>query len=152
MQLIAGVGVGLGFQPLLIAFQSCVKQDDMAAATALFGFVRSIATSVSIVVGGVVLQNRMQSHQKYLRLALPSDVSQMFSGDAATANVQFIKTLTTAQSAMVRVAYGNSLSDMWILYCSFAAVGLLISLLIVRVDLSTEHVETRTGIEKPEMS
>jgi hypothetical protein len=50
MEICAGLGVGLVFQPPLIALQFLVKSDDIATATALFGFIRSLSTSVSIVI------------------------------------------------------------------------------------------------------
>jgi MFS family permease len=150
IEIVAGLGVGLVFQPALIAFQSLVEQNDIATATALFGFVRSLSTAVSVVVGGVVFQNRMQAQYEHLLSVLPSNVAQMFSADVAAANVPLIGTLTAAQSTVVKESYARSLSSMWIMYCSTAALGLLISMLISREQLSTEHVETRTGLDKPE--
>lgn len=150
LEIVAGLGVGLMFQPVLIAFQSLVGQDDMAAATALFGFVRSLSTAVSVVLGGIIFQNQMQAHYEHLQLVLPPDISQMFSGGAAAANVQLIGNLTAKQSTLVRDSYARSLSSMWIMYCSVAALGLIISGFISRETLSTQHVEAKTGLDKPE--
>jgi hypothetical protein len=36
---------------------------------------------------------------------------------------------------------------MWILYASMAGIGLLISILISRQQLSIEHVEVKTGLK-----
>jgi MFS family permease len=152
LEIFAGLGVGFVFQPLLIAFQSSVSQDEMAAATALYGFVRSLSTSVSIVLGGVIFQNQMQAHYEHLRSVLPSNIAQKFSGDAAAANVRLIRTLTAAQSRVVKSSYAKSLSAMWILYCSIAALGLVMSMFITKEKLSTEHIETKTGLEKSEAS
>jgi hypothetical protein len=54
VEIVAGLGVGLVFQPLLTALKFLVKSDDIATATALFGFIRSLSTSVSVVIGGVI--------------------------------------------------------------------------------------------------
>jgi len=147
-QIVAGVGVGLVFQPPLIALQSLVAHEDIAAATALLGFVRSLSTAVSVVIGGVIFQNQMQAHYKGLLLILPSDVAQKFSGHAAAANVKFIATLTGVEKITVQKAYAESLSTMWILYTSIAGLGLVLSVFITRQHLAIEHVETRTGLEK----
>src|SRR5437588_10756650 len=56
-QMIAGVGVGPNFQSPLIALQNHVARHDIAVATGTFGFVRQLATSMSVVLGGVVFQN-----------------------------------------------------------------------------------------------
>lgn len=57
IEAIAASGVGMIPQASLIAYQSIVLPSDVAMATALFGFVRSLSTSISVVVGGVVFQN-----------------------------------------------------------------------------------------------
>ena len=148
LQIIAGLGVGLVFQPPIIALQSLVEHDDVAAATALLGFVRSLSTAISVVVGGVVFQNQMQAHSTELLMILPEDIAQKFSGSTAAANVKLIGTLVGMEKTVVQKSFAESLSSMWVLYVSVAALGLIISTLISRQELATEHVETRTGLEK----
>jgi len=147
-QIVAGVGVGVVFQPPLIAIQSLVAHEDVAAATAPFGFVRSLSTAVSIVIGGVVFRNQMQAYYKELLLILPGDVAQIFSGHMAAANVKLIATLTGVEKLAAQKSYADSLSTMWILYASIAALGLVLSVLITKQHLAIDHVETRTGLEK----
>lgn len=147
-QIIAGVGIGMVFQPPLIALQSLVPHEDVAAATALFGFIRSFSTAVSVVVGGAIFQNQMQAHYQRLLLIVPSDVAQSFSGHEAAANVNLISTLTGLEKLAVQKSYAESLSTMWILYSSMAGLGLVLSVFITKQHLATEHVETRTGLKK----
>lgn len=61
IEAVAGLGVGLNFQSPWITLQSHDDPSDFATATATFGFTRNIATSVSVAIGGVVLQNPTQS-------------------------------------------------------------------------------------------
>lgn len=70
IEIVAAMGVGTVFQAPLIAYQTALDPADMAKATALFGFVRSLSTSISIVVGGVVFQNTFASHGHELSTAL----------------------------------------------------------------------------------
>lgn len=146
-QIVAGIGIGLVFQAPMIAIQSLVANEDVATATALLGFVRSFSTAVSVVIGGVVFQNQMQEHYEELRLLLPADIVQKFSGDAATANVKLIATLNGVEKIAVQRLYAESLSTMWILYTSIAGLGLVLSIFVTKQHLATEHVETRTGLE-----
>ncbi|KAH0008378.1 DNA repair protein RAD50, partial [Aureobasidium melanogenum] len=60
-QIIAGIGIGPNFQAPLIALQTGVQPRDIATATATFGFVRQIFTSISVVIGQTVYQNQMNS-------------------------------------------------------------------------------------------
>ena len=147
---VAGIGAGLLFEPPMIALQAAVKQDDVATATATFGFVRNLATSMSIVIGGVVIQNSMAMRKSALMLAglSPSLLTDFTGGDAA-ANVEIIKTIPDAgQRAAVTEAFAYSLRNMWILMTAVAAAGLLVSVFVARTHLSSEHVETKTGIQE----
>ncbi|GFF40534.1 uncharacterized MFS-type transporter C1399.02 [Aspergillus udagawae] len=135
LELLGGLGVGLVFQPPLIALQSY----------GLFGFIRSCSTSVSIVIGGVVFQNEMQSRQDMLQRLLPGKVAKDFSGQSAAANVALIQSLSHREAQIVKAAYSQSLSRMWILYACFAAAGLLMSFGIQNQTLRTELVDETSG-------
>jgi hypothetical protein len=145
LELLGGLGVGLVFQPPLIALQSFVHQDDVATATAFFGFIRSFSTSVSVVIGGVVFQNEMQSRQDMLQRLLPGKVAKDFSGQSAAANVALIQSLNQGEAQIVKAAYSQSLSRMWILYACFAVTGLLMSFGIQNQTLRTELVDETSG-------
>ena len=150
LQMIAGIGAGLLLQPPLIALQAMVKQDHVASATATNGFVRNIATSLSVVVGGVIFQNSMESRRSSLLAAgLPSRLVQAFSGREAQANVVLIGTVKDeGQRAAIKAAYAGSLKNVWILYACTAACAFIASLFVVKAVLSTEHVETKTGLHR----
>ncbi|KAL4902134.1 hypothetical protein BDW74DRAFT_186934 [Aspergillus multicolor] len=123
IEAIAGLGVGLNFQSPLIALQASVDPADFATATATFGFTRNIATSLSIIVGGVIFQNAMAANV---------DVGEQFSGADAEANVGLVADLLGDQRDDVRHAYVAALRKMWILYICAAGLGLLSSLLLLR--------------------
>jgi len=146
MEIVASLGVGLVFQPPLIALQSLVKSDDIATATALFGLIRSLSTSVSIVIGGVIFQNKMQAHYNQFRSFLPASTAQKFSSDIAAANIYAIRAISPVQKTIIKASYAESLSTMWILYAPTAGIGLLLSFLTSKQKLSSEHVEVKTGL------
>ena len=152
LEIITGIGVGLGYQPLIIALQSSVEQSDMAAATAMMGFARSLSTAISVVIGGVIFQSEMQAQFQEMLLVLSLEVAQKFSGDSAAANVKFIDSLEPAEKLFVKACYARGLRTMWIFYASVAVLGLVLSMFISRQSLAIEHVETRTGVEKAEGS
>lgn len=127
-----------------------ISQDDTAAATATFGFVRNLATSMSIVIGGVAFQNSMRLREPELLAAqLPQDLAMALAGPSATANVVTIRDIKDPlQQLVVKEAFAGSLRNMWILYTCVAACGLLASLFITEQVLSQEHTETETGIKR----
>ncbi|KAL1987062.1 hypothetical protein VTN96DRAFT_4936 [Rasamsonia emersonii] len=157
-QIVAGIGSGLLFSPPLIAMQSNVSQADTAAATATFGFVRNLATASSIVLGGVIFQNSMTLRKTSLRAAgLSPALTEQLAGADAAANVLLLRNSTTTvlglqqqQRQAIKDAFAWSLRNMWILYMSVAAVGMVASAFVSKQRLSKEHVETKTGIKERE--
>jgi hypothetical protein len=137
IEAVAGLGVGMNFQSPLIALQSHVAPDDFATATATFGFTRNIATSLSVVIGGVVFQHSMQTHARTLISVLGDEMAVLFDGSSAEANVGRIASLPIHQRNAIRGAYVASLRSMWILYVCVAAVGLLASLMVSKKSLES---------------
>jgi hypothetical protein len=149
-QIIAGVGTGLLFEAPLIALQALVSQKDTATATATLSFIRSISTALSIIIGGVVFQNGMETKAGQLRMAgLPANITDQLTGSFAAANVPLIGTITdSAQKWAVKEAFAWSIRNLWIMYTCVSACGIIASLFVTKMVLSKIHTETRTGIEK----
>lgn len=149
-EIIGGIGTALIFTAPMIAIQNTVSQADTAAATATLGFIRSSATSLSIVLGGVVFQNSMAARQSSLAAAgLGESVLAALSGDQAAANVEIVKSIQdAAQRHVVQDAFAWSLRNMFIMYTCIAAVAMVASAFIKQQHLRTEHTETKTGIEQ----
>lgn len=149
-QIIAGVGVGPNFQSPLIAIQSHVKGYDVATATATFGFIRQLATSISVVLGGVIFQNELAKKRGMLETALGPKLAGELAGSSFGSTTHLLRTLPPAQKHVVDVAYTSSLRTMWIFYVAFAALGIFISLFITSTVLSKEHNVAKTGVEEQE--
>ena len=149
-EIVAGIGVGPNFQSPLIALQSMVPPRDIATATATFGFVRNLSTSISVVIGGVVFQNEMQKRYPSLVAALGRSTANELSGGSAGASVGIVKQLPPAQRVIARDAFFHSLRTMWVMYVAFAGLGVFISLFIGNQKLSKEHQVTKTGLAEEE--
>ncbi|KAM0814826.1 putative MFS drug transporter [Seiridium cardinale] len=149
LEIIGGIGTALLFQTPMIAIQSTVDQADTATATSTLGFIGNVATSLSIVLGGVVFQNSMDLRQPVLAAAgLNGAVLDALSGDHAAANVEIVQTIQDAtQRHVVQDVFAWSIRNMFIMYTSLAGVALLASLFIKQRHLNTEHTETKTGID-----
>jgi MFS family permease len=147
-QLIAGFGIGNLFNPPIIVIQNETPQEHVATATSTQAFVRNMATAVGVVIGSIIFEHGMAARSVNLRRAgLPSDLLDKFSGSKAAANVGLVKTITDARQAQaVKDAFAWSIRNMFIFYTCVAAVGLIASFFIRSSKLSSEHVETRTGL------
>ncbi|MCJ1291341.1 hypothetical protein MMC34_002884 [Xylographa carneopallida] len=149
-QIIAGIGCGPNFQSPLIALQSHVNPRDIATATATFGFVRNLATSISVVIGGVIFQNGMQKQLPNLLAGLPANVANELGGGSAGANTAIVSALPPAQRLIAVEAYTQSLQTMWIFYTCIGALGIAASLCIGKSTLSKSHETTKTGLAAQE--
>ncbi|KAI1101940.1 MFS general substrate transporter [Jackrogersella minutella] len=150
LEIVGGLGPALLFQAPMLAIQNTVQQADTAAATATLGFVRNLATSLSIVLGGVVFQNSMNSRHSSLEAAgLSQSVLDALSGDQAAANVDIVQSIQDAsQRLAAQDAFAWSIRNMFIMYTGIAGVAMISSAFIKHKHLSTEHTETKTGIQQ----
>lgn len=147
-QILSGLGIGFLFQTPIIAIQATVPHGDTATATATLGFVRNMANAFSIIIGGVVFQNSMAKRQaSLLESGMSPNMAAQMTGDSA-ASVEYIGGIKDkAQLLAVREAFAWSLRNMWILYTCMSFLGILFSFFILRVNLSKNHVETKTGLK-----
>lgn len=148
-QVIGALGSGLLIQPPLVAIQANVSQQDTATATSTLTFMRGLAQAISIVIGGVVFQSSMNIKQSdLLDAGLAEDVAVTFSGQDAQVNVDQLRSMQdVAQRQVVQAAYAWSLGNAWILYAGIAGFTVVASYFVGTHTLSTEHVETRTGLD-----
>ncbi|KAF4971795.1 hypothetical protein FSARC_1488 [Fusarium sarcochroum] len=146
-QIIAGIGIGPNFQAPLIALQTNVEPRDIGSATSCFSFIRQLGTSISVVVGGVIFNNKMESQYPRLEQELGSDLANKLSGSNAAGSVGLVGALTGEDGRVAKTAFWKSLQTMYIVYACFAGLALIISLFIVQVNLSKEHQEHKTGLK-----
>lgn len=149
-ELVAGAGSGLQFMPPMIAMQALCAQQDVGTATSTLVFTRSMGLAISVVLGGIVFQNSMDNQAANLRAAgIPANLTALFSGENAAANVMIIPSLTNpTQSRAVQDAFSASLRNLWITCMCFSFCGIIASLFVAKATLSKEHSETITGIQE----
>ncbi|EGD91317.1 hypothetical protein H112_01120 [Trichophyton rubrum D6] len=149
-QLVAGMGIGPNFQAPIIALQSHIRPSDIATATASIAFCRNLASSISVVIGGVIIQNRLQSNILEIQHLLSPKSLEALQGVSAGASVHIIQALPPDEKQPVLDAYTKSLSTMWIFYTALAAIGFIVSLLLQKKKLNKEHEVTKTGLDAQE--
>ncbi|EOA80756.1 uncharacterized protein SETTUDRAFT_143735 [Exserohilum turcica Et28A] len=148
--IIGGLGSGVLFEAPLIAIQSQVQQHDVASATATLSFIRNVAVAISTIVGGTIIQNSMDAQQSFLRDAgLPQHLRELLDGENALANVMLPSTMDNkAWEFAAKQAFAYAMRNMWITYTVLAFLSFVTSLFVKTAVLSTEHVETVTGLKK----
>lgn len=114
-QIISGAGVGLNFEGPLLALQAIVGAENTATATASIGFVRSLSTAVSVVIGAVVFQNKMAEQGPKLVAVLGEQLASRLADGGATASIELINSLPTEEKMAAQQAFYQSLQSMWIM-------------------------------------
>ncbi|PWY93130.1 putative MFS transporter [Aspergillus sclerotioniger CBS 115572] len=147
-QALAGVGVGMNIEAPILAAQAATTVRDTAAVTATMGFVRSLATAVSVVIGGVVFQNQMNAVNGDLAEQIGVQLAGKFNGDLASSNVELIGSLEGDQQVLVRKTYFGALRTVWIMYVAFAGLASLLSLFVRAHDLRSESEGAVLGAER----
>ncbi|BCR94262.1 MDR family MFS transporter [Aspergillus luchuensis] len=151
-QILVGIGVGMNIEAPILAAQAATSIRDTAAVTATMGFVRSLSTAISVVVGGVVFQNEMNAKNEDLasQLGSNSTLASEFNGDNAASSVEEISTLglDAAQEALVRKTYFEALRMVWVMYVAFAGLATVLNLFVRAHKLRTENEGAVLGADR----
>lgn len=107
-----------------------------------------MATAIGVVIGGIIFEHGMTEWAAELKRAgLSSDLLEKLSGRNAAANVGVVNTIQeTIQARAVQDPFAWSIRNMFIFCACIAAVGVFAAFFIRSSKLSSEHVETRTGL------
>ena len=114
-EIIVGIGVGMNIEAPIIAAQAATTVRDTAAVSATMGFFRSIATAISVIVGGVIFQNKVDALNSSLVGQLGPQRASQFNGSQVTVSVELIDTLPQSQQILVRQVYFEALRTVWIM-------------------------------------
>ncbi|KAK8043239.1 MFS general substrate transporter [Apiospora phragmitis] len=147
-QILVGIGVGMNMEPPLLAAQAAASKIDTAVVIATMGFIRNIATSIAIVVGGVIFQNGMNAQYEGLVTEVGEQVAVSFKGDHASANVELIGSLSMHDQDVVRRAYFDSFRAVWIMCVVVAGLSLVANLFVRAHHLSAEMQAIVLGIDR----
>lgn len=123
-EVVAGVGAGVLFQSPMIALQSHLRQSDIAAAMSAFSFLRNLSTSVSIVIGTVLIQQTLHS-------------------DSLTTAID-----NSSTAVEDKKLYVHGLRNMWIFYTCMASLTIAATCFIKpKVLKKKESQEEVTDVE-----
>ncbi|KAI1505188.1 major facilitator superfamily transporter [Biscogniauxia marginata] len=116
---IAGCGAGPLFQAPLIALQSHVEPEDVAMASSALSFARNLFTSISIVVGTVLLQRTLGG-------------ANLAAGTGSTTGSNEAGAVGTK---ILASQYVSAFRIMWAFYTAIAGLSIIMTLFIKKRDL-----------------
>lgn len=140
-QCICALGGGVLLNSQLPAFQSAVPESDQAAASAAWGFIRSIGWVWGVAIPATIFDNRIS--QLVGMVSDPAAAQMLSSGGAyGSASAKQVKPFSLPVQAEIRSVYAQALQRVFQVSIAFAGVGFLLSLLedeiVLRDKLGTE--------------
>ena len=130
-QLLVALGVGLLFQPPLLAMQMNLQPADAASGTMAFAFMRQMSYGISVVVGQLLVQSRMKTKlTQMVDAGIAPGIARAFAEEDTVSATPLIRQLTPEQRLVVRSAITNGLQKIWALYATVSFVALVASVFV----------------------
>ncbi|KAF3763039.1 MFS general substrate transporter [Cryphonectria parasitica EP155] len=141
-QCVAALGGGVLLNSQLPAFQNGVPERDQAAASATWGFIRSIGWVWGVAIPASIFNNRVS--QLIGEISDPAAAEMMASGGAyGAASAAQVKQFALPVQAEIRSVYAQAVQRVFQISIAFAGVGFLLSLaeheIMLREKLETEY-------------
>ena len=146
-QLLVALGVGLLFQPPLIALQTNLQPTEVAPGTMAFVFMRQMSYGISVVIGQLLLQTRMKTKfAEMVGAGIEHSIAKALTEEDTVSATPLIRQLTAAQQFVVRSAITSGLQKIWVLYAAVSFVGLLASFFVGGKKVVTENGRISPGL------
>ena len=134
---ILAAGSGLVISSLLPAIQASLSDDDTAASTALFAFVRSFGAIWGVTIPVAVFNN--QFDKLLYRVTDPAVRALLSNGQAyAHASRSFIYSFEQTTRVQIIGVYADALKFVWIVGAAVAGLGFLLAFVEKEIKLRTE--------------
>lgn len=147
-QILVAIGVGFVVDTLPPAFQAPVSEDDQAAATSCWAFIRSFGGIWGVAIPAVIFNNRVDE-----RLSTVSDPAARAllgrGGAFQEASANFVRQFAPEIQAEIRALYADALDRIFWVGAVFAVVGALLCLIEKEVPMRL-HLQTKYHLEKKE--
>jgi EmrB/QacA subfamily drug resistance transporter len=146
--LVAGLGMGMIIQVMVLAVQNSVEHADLGTATATESFSRSMGGAFGVAVSGAVLTNRL-TH--YLVSHLPPGASvAALDAHAVASGPKAIAKLPPQARALVLDALAHSISTVFLMAVPLTFITFLLALALPERPLrTTAHVGVEAVAGEP---
>ena len=139
VQIVAGVGLGLGFQVPLMAAQAIVETPDLPAATAMLMEFQTLGGAIWVSATQAAFVNRLLVNLP--RLAPKVNPTQVI----ATGAGDLRKVFGSDELPGVLAAYSEGLKDAYLLICAIAGISMLVGTAIPWRRIDVEKIKSAGG-------
>ncbi|HVA43899.1 MAG TPA: MDR family MFS transporter [Acidimicrobiales bacterium] len=145
---LTGVGIGIGFQIVVVIVQNSVLQNDIGAATAAVGFFRSIGLSFGAAIGLGIYNTRVNAN---ITALVPASVRQRLSQAALQGSPTAVRALPTGVRHSLVAAFAAALHSglLWTVPAAAVSVAVMVMMPELRLadhaDWSLPGTDTLAG-------
>ncbi|KEY72632.1 hypothetical protein S7711_06266 [Stachybotrys chartarum IBT 7711] len=144
-QCVAALGGGVLLNSQLPAFQNAVPESDQAAASAAWGFIRSMGWVWGVAIPASVFNNRIS--ELVGEVSDPAAVRMLSSGEAYGAtSAAVVRQFSPDVQSQIRSVYSRALERVFQVSLAFAGVGFLLSLFEDEMKLR-DKLDTKYGLK-----
>ncbi|KAK8038623.1 Efflux pump FUS6 [Apiospora rasikravindrae] len=145
-QCVCALGGGVLLNSQLPAFQAAVSERDQAAASAAWGFIRSIGWVWGVAIPATIFNTRIGELAG--EVSDPVAAQMMASGGAyGSASAEQVKLFPVSVQGEIRDAYSQALQRVFQIAIAFAGVGFILSTFEHEIVLR-ERLDTEYGLKK----
>ncbi|KAF3762818.1 MFS general substrate transporter [Cryphonectria parasitica EP155] len=146
-QVIESAGVGITIPSLLPAVLAPLSDKDTALATGTWAFMRSFGLTWGTAVAAAVFDNRAAQLAASGAITDKRVAAQLMAGGAySAATAEFLDSLSAETRTQVSNVLNTSLKRSWQVAIAFAAVGLLLVMLLKEIPLRKELLDNEFGM------
>jgi predicted MFS family arabinose efflux permease len=134
---LAGGGLGLTIQPLLVAVQNAVEPSDLGVATSANVFFRSFGSTVGTAMFAAIFAGRLGENLEHALATVTASGRGALAGvdgRSLMANAERIKTLPIELQDSVLQGFAGAFQAVFLVAVSIALVGTVVALFVVQRD------------------
>ncbi len=137
---VLGAGLGMVMQNLSLVVQNDTPVEQLGAATSNVSFFRSVAGAIGVTVMGSILASQVTSHiTESLSTFTPGSPAEVAAlQQLGTGNLPNVSALPDALRVIVESAYGQGISDAFLVAVPLAFISLLAVIFLPNKPLSTK--------------
>jgi len=137
---VLGAGLGMVMQNLSLVVQNDTPVEQLGAATSNVSFFRSVAGAIGVTVMGSILASQVTSHiTESLSTFTPGSPAEVAAlQQLGTGNLPNVSALPDTLRVIVESAYGQGISDAFLVAIPLAFISLLAVIFLPNKPLSTK--------------
>ncbi|MDR0365476.1 MAG: MFS transporter [Bifidobacteriaceae bacterium] len=148
--LLAGLGVGMTMQNLVLAVQNSVSVHDVGAASAVVTFFRSLGGTIGIQVLGSIFATHVSTLMRERLAALGPDALPITGPGASAESLSMdLSQLPGPVAHAVRTSYGDSVWELFLIAAIVALISLVAVILMKGTHLRAKFDTSRSADSRP---